>query len=292
MPVNKDSSGRRWIQVEVEVPGTPEQVWQAIATGPGVSSWFVPTDFEPREGGEGSKVTAHFGPGNSMDSVDTVTRWEPPHRFVAGGAGMGSDAPPVATEWIVEAKDGGTCTVRVVHSWFASTDDWDGQWEQAEQGWPAFFRILRLYLAHFAGQPSALFQMMGTAPEPALEAWAALTGALGIAGDTRAEVGQWVSTSGDAPSLAGAVASVGVPEYPELLIHLDTPGPGIAHLFPLPMGGQVYLPIRIFLYGEQAAATAAIAEPAWQAWIAARFSSTPEASDPEAPAPEPTAAGS
>ena len=44
MPVKKDSSGRRYVQAEVEVPGTPEQVWQAIATGPGISSWFVPTE--------------------------------------------------------------------------------------------------------------------------------------------------------------------------------------------------------------------------------------------------------
>lgn len=43
MSVKIDASGRRSVQVEVEVPGTPEQVWQAIATGPGVSSWFVPT---------------------------------------------------------------------------------------------------------------------------------------------------------------------------------------------------------------------------------------------------------
>jgi hypothetical protein len=43
MSVKIDPSGRRSVQVEVEVPGTPEQVWQAIATGPGVSSWFVPT---------------------------------------------------------------------------------------------------------------------------------------------------------------------------------------------------------------------------------------------------------
>ena len=43
MSVKKDASGRRSVQVEVEVPGTPEEVWQAIATGPGVSSWFVPS---------------------------------------------------------------------------------------------------------------------------------------------------------------------------------------------------------------------------------------------------------
>ena len=35
MTVYKDESGRRWVQVEVEVPGTLEEVWQAIATGPG-----------------------------------------------------------------------------------------------------------------------------------------------------------------------------------------------------------------------------------------------------------------
>ena len=41
MSVEKHASGRRSIRVEVEVPGTPEEVWQAIATGPGVSSRIV-----------------------------------------------------------------------------------------------------------------------------------------------------------------------------------------------------------------------------------------------------------
>mgnify|MGYP000202059350 CR=1 FL=1 len=34
MSVKKEASGRRTVEVEVEVPGTPEEVWQAIATGP------------------------------------------------------------------------------------------------------------------------------------------------------------------------------------------------------------------------------------------------------------------
>jgi len=50
MSVKKEASGRRSVQVEVEVPGTPEEVWQAIATGPGISSWFVPAEFEERDG--------------------------------------------------------------------------------------------------------------------------------------------------------------------------------------------------------------------------------------------------
>jgi len=259
MPVHKDESGRRWVQAEVEVPGTPEEVWQAIATGPGISSWFVPTEVEEREGGA---VTASFGPG--MESASTLTAWEPPRRFTANSQDMGPDAPPVATEWTVEARAGGTCVVRVVHSWFASTDDWDNQFEAHEYGWAAFFRILRLYLAHFRGQPSAAFQLMGAAAEPTTEAWAALSGPLGLAG---AAEGQRVAAPAGAPPLAGLVERVGPAEYPELLVRLDEPAPGLAHLFALPMGGQVFLPIRLYLYGDRAPAAVARAEPRWQAWV-------------------------
>jgi hypothetical protein len=38
MSVKIEASGRRSVQVDVEVPGTPEEVWKAIATGPGISS--------------------------------------------------------------------------------------------------------------------------------------------------------------------------------------------------------------------------------------------------------------
>lgn len=266
MPVNKDDSGRRWVQAEVEVPGTPEEVWQAIATGPGISSWFVPTALDEREGGA---ITANFGPG--MDSASTITTWDPPRRFAADSQDLGPDAPATATEWIVEARAGGTCVLRVVHSWFASSDDWDEQYEGFEHGWPAFFRILRLYLTHFRGQPGAAFQLMGAAPELAADAWAALTDALGLAGAT---MGQRVQTDDGAPPLAGLVENVGPSEHPELLLRLDEPTTGIAHLFALPMGGQVYLPIRLYLYGDQAPAAVARAEPAWQAWLHTHFPSS------------------
>src|SRR5262245_20583951 len=98
MSVKKEASGRRSVQVEVEVPGTPEEVWQAIATGPGVSSWFVPTEVEERDGVPVA-VTSHFGPG--MNSVAAVTAWDPPRRFAAESRDLGPDAPAVATEWIV-----------------------------------------------------------------------------------------------------------------------------------------------------------------------------------------------
>src|SRR4029450_7792858 len=178
MSLKKEASGRRWVQVEVEVPGTPEEVWKAIATGPGISSWFVPTEFEERDG-KPAAVPLTFGPG--MESRPAVTAWGPPRMFAAQGEGWGG-SPPIADEWTVEARGGGVCVVRVVHSLFASTDDWDNQLEGTESGWPGFFRILRIYLTHFRGQRSAMMQWMAPAAGTEAEAWATLTAALGLNG--------------------------------------------------------------------------------------------------------------
>ena len=59
MSVKIEASGRRSVQGEVEVPGTPEEVWKAIATGPGISSWFVPTEFEERDVAFGGDTGRH-----------------------------------------------------------------------------------------------------------------------------------------------------------------------------------------------------------------------------------------
>jgi hypothetical protein len=75
MSVKKEASGRRSAQVEIEVPGTPEEVWQAIATGPGISSWMVPAEFEEKDG-KPVAVKMTFGPG--MDVRSPVTAWDPP----------------------------------------------------------------------------------------------------------------------------------------------------------------------------------------------------------------------
>jgi len=44
----------------------------------------------------------------------------------------GRGSAPIATEWSAEAKAGDVCVVRVVHSLFASKDDWDNQLEATE----------------------------------------------------------------------------------------------------------------------------------------------------------------
>ena len=275
MPVMKDASGRRSVAVETEVPGTPEEVWRAIATGPGISAWFVPAKLEEREGGA---IALDFGPG--MESKSVITAWDPHRRFAAENEdGMGPGSPAMATEWTVEARSGGTCRVRVVHSWFASTDDWDHQFEGVEQGWPAFFRILKIYLAHFAGQASEGIPLMAMSSESKSAAWRRLLGSLGFA---RLTEGQRVETAHGAPRLAGIVERVVDKEQEELFLRLEEPTSGVVHLFPIVMGGQVCLSVRLYLYGAQAGAVAAREAPVWQAWINGLFPASDAATESEA----------
>lgn len=314
MPVKKDNDGFRYVEAEVEVPGSPEEVWHAIATGKGISSWFVPTSSDEREGG---RTVSSFGP--DMDAVATITSWNPPWNYVAESVETDSEgtavesgdraaaestagtAPgdmeaaeegsgKVATEWIVEARSGGTCIVRVVHRWFSETDDWDAEFEGHAYGWASsFFRMLKLYLTHFAGQDCLAFDLAAFSPSPSAETWRVVKTAFKI--DTAT---QHVESAGDAPSLSGSMESTEItdPELlavrerspiikaalegmngddPELLLRLDSPAPGIAHFFIMPMGDQTMVSVRFFLYGDAGAKAAPVAEQDWKAWLDAQF---------------------
>lgn len=263
MSVKKEASGRRSIQVEVEVPGTPEEVWQAIATGPGISSWFVPTEFEEQDG-KPVAVKMNFGPG--MESRAVVTTWDPPHKFVGESPGWTPEMPSMATEWNVEARAGGVCLVRVVNSLFASTDDWDNQLQGTESGWPGFFRTLRIYLTYFRGQRSALMQKMAPVAGTEAEVWETLTAALGLKG---VSVGQrWTAPAG-VPALSGVAEHV-TQSPNDILLRLDRPGPGVAALGTYNCG-QTMVGVNLYLYGEQAAANVAHETPLWDAWFQQRF---------------------
>src|SRR4029453_8632082 len=109
-----DTPRARAVEGDVEVPGTPEEVWEAVASGPGISAWFVPAKVDGRVGGT---VELDFGPGYGSQAA-RITTWDPPRRFVAEVTGEGR--PTFAAEWLVEARDGGTCVVRLINSGFGS----------------------------------------------------------------------------------------------------------------------------------------------------------------------------
>ena len=259
-----ETTTRRWVEMELEVQATPEEVWQAIATGPGISAWFVPTRVEEREGGA---VTFEFG-GEMGSSTGEVTRWQPPRRFDYVEREWMPGAPPVATEIQVTSAGGGTTVVRMSHSLSATSDEWDQHLEAFEKGWEPYFEILRRYLADHAGARCAPVRTTGTVAGPAGAedgAWERLLHSLGIEG---AEEGSSVRTTSGAPRLAGTVVRATARDHQrDLLVALDEPAPGFALLGAFFWEGTAHTSASLYLYGAEAPAAAEREQAAWSSWM-------------------------
>jgi uncharacterized protein YndB with AHSA1/START domain len=264
MPVKKDDSGKHWVEMELIVPGTPEQVWQAIATGPGNSAWFTRTRIDEHVGG-----TIHFDLGAMGTSTGEVTTWEPPFRFGYVEREWMEGAPPVATEITVTSRSGDRCVIRMVHSLFASADDWDDQLEGFESGWPGFFEVLRVYLKHFAGMNAACVSAMASTEDPQLGVWERLTGKLGLAA---ANVGEERSTPQEPEKLTGIVERVHQDDRQRyIMLRLNAPALGIALIGTYGTGNGANASMALYLYGDDAGQRAAVSEPKWRNWFGETF---------------------
>ncbi len=250
------SEDRRSIELSVDVDGTTEEVWRAVATGPGITSWYVPHTLEERTGGA---ATASFGPGPEMQIQGRVAVWEPPRRVCFDG-GEGVDG--LTFEWNVEPGPDG-CTVRLVNSGFGDGSEYDDQYDAMTEGWKLFMFNLKLHLAHFRGQNATSALPMTMWPGSPSEAWAKLTSALGIPA-APAEGDRLAVTAADTPALAGTVVQAR-PSGVALLV--DDPAPGTAFMAAEGQGDHVMVSIWSYLYGEQGAAAVARDEPRWREWL-------------------------
>lgn len=253
---------QRRIEVEAEVPGTPEQVWEAIATGPGITAWFMPAEVDGRVGG--SVVMHHDA---DASSSGTVTAYDPPRRFAfeEGGEGFTPDASQtMATEFLVEAKGGGSCVVRIVMSGFGEGDAWDRAIESFTAGWRQALTSLRLYLTHFRGEPVAPVNA-GEMVKATGDAWHELTRLLGLPGEPKP--GDRVATERpDVPAFAGTVDSAG---DGMVTLVLDEPARGIGFVGAGgPGGDEAFLTVRAQFFGPEASAVAEREQRAWKAWFA------------------------
>jgi len=277
MPIKKDETGKRWVEMELLLPGTPEQVWEAVATGPGNAAWFVRGDIEPHVGGT---FALDFGQG-AVTSGE-VTAWDPPHRFAYIEREWQPGAPPVATEITITSRAGGQCVMRMVHSLFASSDDWDDQIEGFESGWPGFFVVLRAYLTHFAGAKAASFMAMSPASMNALTAWQCLGGTLDL---RDADVGEHrAAPAGPEPWSATVEHVYQDAQQRYVLLRVDAPAPGLALIgtlgpstnmgdidAQLGKGALATVSVNRYVYGDDAEALAIDAERRWRDWLAATF---------------------
>ncbi len=266
MSIRKKDNGSRFVEMVVEVPGTPEEVWAAIATGPGISCWFTPTTVEERAGGT---ITFELGP--DMESTGRITNWKPPHQLDYEERDWMEGAPPLATEVRIEAKEGGVCVMRMVHSLFASGEDWDDQLESMENGWPPFFTILKEYMKHYRNLACTSVRLMAKSPEPEPQTWVRLQAAFGLEGLTVDRPFYSLPSAG--LSLGGSVMQLGTATCPhQAMLRLDKPGPGFVTMGAYTWGGDVLASASFYFYGEEASAMATAMQKEWEVWFAAQFS--------------------
>ncbi len=142
-----------------EVPASPDQVWAAIATGPGIDSWFMGRN--EVQAGAGGAVRTVFG---EYAPELAITEWDPARRL-AYGSGRAPDGRFIGYEFLIEGRAGSSTVLRTVTSGFLPGDDWADEFEAMTLGGELYFRTLVAYLTHFAGQfavPVTAFGPPGT----------------------------------------------------------------------------------------------------------------------------------
>lgn len=230
------------IAKEVLLAATPEQVWEAIATGPGVTAWFMEMDLE-------------------AGGVEVIAA-DPPKRF-AVRTPPAEDGATQAFEYLIEARDGGSTVLRFVHSGFLS-DDWSTEFEAMTSiGWDMYLHTLGQYLRYFPGQVASF--LAAEAPEPSAkqEAWPVLLEGLGVSATPRQ--GDQVRLTPD-----GIAPIEGVVDYAtDSFLGIQTSD--ALYRF----HGRWRLGMTIaaghHFYGEAAAPDVTAEQEAWQRWLGTLF---------------------
>ena len=161
------------VSEEITLDATPEQVWAAIATGPGIDSWFMGhSEIEPRLGGD----TSHSMFGELAHG--TVTVYEPLKHFAYKSDETNGEF--MAFEYLIEGREGGGTVLRFVHNGFLG-DDWEEQYDALKVGDRKYLEKLAAYVKHFPGRTSVhnMFQP-GPKVADAKAVWAAFTAAFGL----------------------------------------------------------------------------------------------------------------
>jgi uncharacterized protein YndB with AHSA1/START domain len=160
---------------ETEVGATPEQAWQAVATGEGMDAWFMGrNEIEPREGGKTRTITPGFA------EEATVTKWDPPNRF-AYRSDEAEDGSFMSFDYRIEGRDKGNTSIRWIHSGLLG-GDWEAEYEAMSEGDPAYFHKLGQYLTYFFGRKATPVDAFGPELPDRDQAWKLIRTGLGLGG--------------------------------------------------------------------------------------------------------------
>ena len=177
-----------------------------------------------------------------MADAGQVTVSEPPHRFAYEEEWEAVEGEPpgrLASEFMVEARSGGTCVVRLVSTLYADGEGWDDVLDADVQG-----------LGGLPAQPARV---------PDVLPGAALLDGDGVLGGRRgrrscASLGLADARVGErvvAPRTGGRRSSTRGER--ELQLRLDAPEPGLALVYAYDWRDTTKTALRLYLFGSSSA---------------------------------------
>lgn len=217
----KQNPKGRSFETTLRIGAPRDAVWAAIASDAGLRRWFAPeASIDPRVGGE------------VVWTWSEQIRWPQRIEIVEPGVrlktrydssvddGEGGKRP-LWVDFMLEG-DGGTTTLRLVHSGFGAEADFDEEYDGISSGWPVELSSLALSLECHPGQDRQLVRVTVPVTEDPTDAWQRLTGKDGF--DCGPDLGSLPTgsslefTSPDGDRYAGEIL-VGAPRHFAAKLH-------------------------------------------------------------------------
>lgn len=170
----------RDIELSVDLDASPEDVFRAVTDGTELAKWLAPeARVTPPEGATKGRVWVSWGEG--MSAEHEIEIFDPPRRMRHPSGQSGATKAPLYVDWSIEAREGGKATLRLVHSGFSASADWDDEYDAHERGWRLMLQNLRHYFERHAHEPTVHLPFMAKIESPRASIWPALLAELGFA---------------------------------------------------------------------------------------------------------------
>jgi uncharacterized protein YndB with AHSA1/START domain len=169
----------RDIHLSVELDASPEDVFRAVTEGTEIAKWHAPeARSTPPEGGKKGMIWLSWGEG--MSTEKEIDIYDAPKRVRYPTGKNGETKAPLYADWSIEAREGGRTTLRLVHSGFSASADWDNEYESHARGWKLMLQNLRHYFARHAHKPTAHIPYMSKVESPRASLWTTVLGKFGF----------------------------------------------------------------------------------------------------------------
>lgn len=155
------SKKTREVSVEIEISASMDDVWEALTDANELTRWF-PLEARVEPGPQG---TVHLSWGKDFEWNQRIEIWNPPGqlktsyevRHTGEGApgevsdSIASEPVQIAIDYRLESRAGRT-RLRLVHSGFLTSSDWDDEYDGVRRGWGHELSSLRHYLERHQGR--------------------------------------------------------------------------------------------------------------------------------------------